>query len=84
MTFQLKPEDTVIIDQAIQAGLIRRADDVVGVGVDALRSRLGAHVPPGSSARHEAVRRLQEFGDKYRLDLGEQIIRDLLHEGHRH
>jgi len=33
--------------------------------------------------RQEAVRRMLEFGDKYRLNLGEPITRQLLHEGHR-
>lgn len=31
----------------------------------------------------EAVRRMLEFGEKYRLSLGEPVTRDLLHEGHR-
>ena len=84
MTIELKPEDTRVIDQAIQAGLIQRADEVVEVGLEALRSRLEARCLPGSAARQEAVRRMQEFGDKYRLSLGERITRDLLHEGHRY
>jgi hypothetical protein len=84
MTIELKPEDTRVIDQAIQAGLIHRPDDVVEVGVETLRSRLEARPSPGSAARQEAVRRMQEFGDKYRLGLGERITRDLLHEGHRY
>jgi len=84
MTIELKPEDTLIIDQAIQAGLIHRADDVVEVGVETLRSRLQARLSPGSSSRPEAVRRMQEFADTYRLGLGERITRDLLHEGHRY
>jgi hypothetical protein len=84
MTIELKPEDTRIIDQAIQAGLIHHPDEVVEVGVEALRSRLEARFSPGPSARQEAVRRMQEFGDKYRLSLGERITRDLLHEGHRY
>jgi hypothetical protein len=33
--------------------------------------------------REEAVRRMLEFGEKYRLTLGEPITRKLLHEGHR-
>jgi hypothetical protein len=83
MTIDLKPEDSRIINQAIQAGLIHRPDEVVEVGVETLRSRLEAHLPAGSLARQEAIRRMQEFGDKYRLSLGECITRDLLHEGHR-
>jgi hypothetical protein len=35
------------------------------------------------TSRQEAVRRMLEFGEKYRLSLGEPITRELLHEGHR-
>jgi hypothetical protein len=84
MTIELKPEATRIIDQAIQAGLIHRPDEVVELGVETLRSRLEARRSSGPSAREEAVRRMQEFGDKYRLGLGERITRNLLHEGHRY
>jgi hypothetical protein len=84
MTIELKPEDTLIIDQAIEAGLIRHPDDVVEVGVETLRSRLQSRLSPGSAARQDAVQRMLEFGDKHRLGLGERITRDLLHEGHRY
>jgi hypothetical protein len=36
-----------------------------------------------SRGRHDAVRRMLEFGDKYRLSPGEPITRRSLHEGHR-
>jgi hypothetical protein len=36
-----------------------------------------------ATRRHEAVRRMLEFGDHYSLSLGEPITRALLHEGHR-
>ncbi len=84
MTIDLKPEDPRIINQAIQAGLIHRPDEVVEVGVETLRSRLEARFSPGSLARQEAVRRMQEFGDMYRLGFGERVTRSLLHEGHRY
>jgi hypothetical protein len=42
MTIQFKPEQEQVIDQAIQTGLIERADQVVELGVEALRSRLEA------------------------------------------
>jgi hypothetical protein len=35
------------------------------------------------SDRREAVRQMIEFGDKYRLSLGEPVTRSLLHEEHR-
>jgi hypothetical protein len=40
MTIELKPEHEQTIDQAIQAGLIQSADQVVDVGLETLRSRL--------------------------------------------
>jgi len=33
--------------------------------------------------RELAVHRMLEFGEKYRLSLGEPVTRKLLHEGHR-
>jgi hypothetical protein len=35
------------------------------------------------SSRRAGVRGMEEFGEKYRLSLGEPITRKLLHEGHR-
>jgi Arc/MetJ-type ribon-helix-helix transcriptional regulator len=40
MTIRLNPEQERVIGQAIQAGLIREADDVVEVGIEAIRQRL--------------------------------------------
>lgn len=38
---------------------------------------------PGRTDRAAAVRGMLEFGEKYRLSLGQPVTRDLLHEGHR-
>ena len=84
MTIQFSPEQELKIDQAIQAGLIERADEVVDVGLETLRCRLEIRAANATSSRQEAVRRMQEFREKYRLSLGESITRDLLHEGHRY
>jgi len=40
MTIELKPEQAQTIDQAIRAGLIKSADEVVQAGLEALRDRL--------------------------------------------
>jgi hypothetical protein len=48
MTIRLKPEQERVIGQAIQAGLIRTADDVVDMGMETLQKRLeaqGASLP---------------------------------------
>ena len=83
VTLHLKPE--------VEAGLLARAHSR-GVGLEEyLLSLVEEAVVPsarepnplGQHAREEAVRRMAEFADKYRLGLGEPITRDLLHEGHR-
>ena len=42
MTIQLKPEQEQVIGQAIQAGLIGTADEIVDVGVETIKQRLEA------------------------------------------
>ena len=83
MTIEIKPEDAQLIDQAIQAGLIEHARGVVDVGLETLRSRLEAFRASTESSRGEAIRRMQEFGEKYRLSLTEPVARKRMHEGHR-
>ncbi|HTS71452.1 MAG TPA: hypothetical protein VMO17_20945 [Terriglobia bacterium] len=83
MSFDIRPEDAQVIEQAIRAGLIAQAGDVVEVGIQTLRTRLETVRGSGESARAEAVRRMREFGERYRLSLSEPITRELMHEGHR-
>ena len=42
MTIQLKPEQEQIVGQAIQAGLIANANDILDVGIGAIRQRLNS------------------------------------------
>jgi hypothetical protein len=44
MTIQLNPDQEHLIGRAIQAGLIRNADDVLNVGVEAIRQRMEARL----------------------------------------
>jgi len=44
MTIHLNPEQEQVIGQAIQAGVIRDADDVVDVGLETIRQRLEARL----------------------------------------
>lgn len=41
MTVHLNPEQAVVVGEAIRAGLIETPDDVVNVGVETIRQRLG-------------------------------------------
>jgi len=44
MTIHLSPEQERVIGQAIEAGVIRGADDVVDVGLRTIRQRLDARL----------------------------------------
>jgi hypothetical protein len=48
MTFHLSPEQQQLVGQAMQAGLIQSANDVVDMGIETLRQRLETHLalPP--------------------------------------
>lgn len=49
MTVLLKPEQAAVVGEAIRVGIIETPDDVVNVGVEAIRQRLGAQSATASS-----------------------------------
>ena len=53
MTIELSPEQEQVIGRAIQAGLIRTADDVVGVGVETIQRRLEERRAPANPTSAE-------------------------------
>ena len=59
MTIHLNPEQERVIGQAIQAGVIRDADDVVDVGLETIRQRLETQL--ASKAAMDAEQWAQEF-----------------------
>ena len=59
MTIRLNSEEEHLIGQAIQAGLIGKADDVVAVGVEAIRQRLQSLLGSGPELNTEQW--LREF-----------------------
>jgi hypothetical protein len=82
---------TLTFRPEVEAGLLAKAQ-AKGMDLQAyLQAIVEQEALPSSrkatvsepTARQEAVRRMLEFGDKYRLSLGEPITRELLHEGHR-
>jgi len=80
MTIHLSPEQERAIQEAIKSGFVRSIDEFIEVAIAMLPQ-------PGSQSagsRREAVRCMEEFGEKYHLSLGEPITRKLLHEGHRY
>ena len=73
MNITLTPEQKCIIDEEIKSG--STPDEVLDAALAALCEK--------RQSRREAVRPLQEFGDKHRLSLGGLPIKELIHEGHR-
>lgn len=53
MTIKLTPEQERAIGRAIEAGLISSADDIVGVGVEAIQQRLEERRAPAGSTSKE-------------------------------
>jgi Arc/MetJ-type ribon-helix-helix transcriptional regulator len=80
MTIQLSPEQERAIQEAIKSGLVRSVDEFI----DAAIAMLPQPTIQSEHARREAVRHMEQFGEKYQLDLGEPITRKILHEGHRY
>jgi len=80
MTIKLTPEQEEAIQRAIKSGAVRSVDEFIETAIALLPQ---AKEQNGGS-RQAAVRDMIEFGEKYRLSLGEPITRKLLHEGHRY
>jgi hypothetical protein len=53
MTIQVQPEQERLIDEAIQAGLIECAGEVVEVGLETIRARLEVRSASGKPASAE-------------------------------
>jgi Arc/MetJ-type ribon-helix-helix transcriptional regulator len=79
MIIQLSPEQERAIQEAIKSGFVRSVDEFIEMAI-AMLPRVEDR---GESSRQEAIRRMEEFGEKYRLSLEEPMTRRLLHEGHR-
>lgn len=83
MTIHLSPEQERAIQQAIKKGFVRSVDEFIDKAIALLPQATPAKDQSGNS-RLEAVRRMEEFAEKYHLSLGEPITRKLMHEGHRY
>lgn len=69
MVIALKPEQAQVIDQAIEAGLIEKAEDAVELGVETIRRRLEIKTLRANRLSHEEwSKALHEFVDRARPD----------------
>ena len=79
MTIVLKPDQEKAVQEAIEAGLIQSVDELIEAAIGALPRNTGE-----APSRVDAIRRMKEFGEMHKLDLGERISRKILHEGHHY
>ena len=77
MTITLRPDQERLINEAIDSGVIGSVDELIDRAIEALPHR------ETETTREAAIRQMREFGDRYKLNLGEPITRKWLHEGHR-
>ena len=79
MTITLRPEQELVLMQAINSGLARITDEPLDQSLDALRSRLPQRGAAADSPA-DAVGRLATFGERHGLSLGGLTIKELLQE----
>jgi hypothetical protein len=83
VTLHLKPEvEAGLLAQARASGKVLE-DYLLTVVEEAAFAAKDEKDSLRAEGRVEAVRRMLEFGEKYRLGLGEPVSRALLHEEHR-
>ena len=83
VTLNLKPEvEAGIVAQAVAHGMAVE-EYILSLVEEAAVAPAPKPNVSAQQAREEAVRHMLEFGEKYRLSLGEPVTRSLLHEGHR-
>ena len=84
MSIELNAEQQRVVNHAIQAGVIRSAEDVVEIGIDAVRERLEnqAAANPNESAE-EWLKRFEAWTSSHRTDMpllsDEDISRDSIY-----
>jgi putative addiction module CopG family antidote len=79
VTVELKPAQEQIIREQLASGRYGSVEEVLDTALASLT--MEQRFDP--EHRHEAVRRMIEFGKRRKLSLGEPVTRQLLHEGHR-
>jgi Arc/MetJ-type ribon-helix-helix transcriptional regulator len=79
MTIELKPEQERIIHDQLATGLYESVDEVLATAL----ASLPLDRRFDRENRREAVRRMIEFSERRRVNLGQPVTRELLHEGHR-
>jgi len=84
VTLHLKPEvEAGLLAQAKASGMLLE-DFLLSVVEGVAQPAKDPNPPAVRDECVKSVRRMLEFGDRYRLSLGEPVTRALIHDGHRY
>ena len=81
MQIQLKPDQEMVIQAAIQAGVIRSVDEFINTAIEALPRRDAGF---DQERARLAGARIREIRKGVKLDLQGTSIRELAHVGHKY
>jgi len=85
MVIALNPEQERVVGQAIEAGLIKKAEDAVELGVGTIRQRLETAAPRANQLSHEEwSNKLHDWAYSHSIDApllsDEAISRESIYE----
>ena len=82
MTIDVKPETEQLVQQEIQSGHFRSADEIIVEGIQSWREKhKGKQM--GAEERRKAVEQALVFAREKAISLRGISIKELIHEGHR-
>ncbi len=84
MTINLTPEQEKIIEDELNSGHFRTAEEVISRALNVLQeTALSASPSVDDGNRREAVREMLRFAEQNRTPLQGVSVKELIHEGHR-
>ena len=84
MNINLTPEQERIVNDELQAGHFRSAEEVIAKALTALREKERSSITGESNGRSEtAVREMLNFVEANRTPLQDVSVKHLIREGHR-
>jgi Arc/MetJ-type ribon-helix-helix transcriptional regulator len=84
MNINLTPEQERIVNDELQSGHFRSAEEVIAQALVALREKERSSVAGDSNGHYQpAVREMLDFVEENRTPLQGISVKQLIHEGHR-
>lgn len=84
MNIHLTPEQEQIVNQELESGHFRTAEEVIAKALAALREKeRRSRVVDNNRQQADAVRQMLDFADKNRTPLQGISVKQLIREGHR-